>query len=186
MSLNTIQHTILQPLIDETLANPKTMAGMHGHTDAGFTDQVDQFRFKGYAICAETHGCIDGVLVMHHYVETAVAMGNAIRRNVLGDERVLEEIDSQMADALAEWGSTVLGRATRTLGDYHLNIDFESPYFVYDADTMKSLLVGVVDIITVPVHVDHVGRFYFNYLIRSVHSEMAAVSHAIVESVTDM
>lgn len=185
MSLNTIQNKILQPFIDETLANLKAMAGMGGHTDAGFTDQVDQFRFKGYAICAETHGCIDGVMVMHHYVETAVAMGNAVRRNVLGDEQEFGEINPQMADALAEWGNTVLGRATRTLGEYHLNIHFEPPYFVYDMDTMKSLLVGVSEIITVPVHVDDVGRFYFNYLIRSVNSEMIDNDQPIAGGASD-
>lgn len=172
MSLNTIQTRILQPFIDETLANLRSMAGMQGHTDPGFTDQVDQFRFKGYAICAETHGGIDGVMLMHHYVETAVAMGNAVRRHVLGDEQVYEEINDPMADALAEWGNTVLGRASRALGDYRLNINFEPPYFVYDTDTMQSLLTGVTDIITVPVHVDEVGRFYFNYLIRSINSDL--------------
>lgn len=178
MSLNTIQTKILQPFIDETLTNLKAMAGMGGRTDPGFTDSVEQFRFKGYAICAETNGCIDGVMVMHHYIETAVAMGNAVRRHVLGEEQVYEEINEHMADALAEWGNTVLGRATRALGSQRLNIHFEPPYFVYDTDTMKSLLTGVTDIITVPVHVDDVGRFYFNYLIRSVNSELSEVPAA--------
>lgn len=185
MSLNAIQTKILQPFIDETLANLKAMAGMQGHTDDGFTDQVDQFRFKGYAICAETHGCIEGVMVMHHYIETAIAMGNAVRRHILGEEQVFEEINSPMADALAEWGNTVLGRATRSLGGYRLNINFEPPYFVYDTDTMKSLLTGVTDIITVPVHVDDVGRFYFNYLIRSVNSAEADFDQATVEATPD-
>lgn len=185
MSLSTIQSRILQPFIDETLANLQAMAGMHGHTDAGFVDQVDKFNFKGYAICAETHGCIDGVMLMHHYIETAVAMGNAIRKHVLDDEEVLNDIDGPMADALAEWGNTVLGRATKGLGGYRLNINFEPPYFVFDTDTMSSLLTGVNDIITVPVHVDGVGRFYFNYLIRSVNSELAELDNANVEAAPD-
>lgn len=177
MSLNTIQSKILQPFIDETLVNLKTMAGMQGHTDDGFVDQVDQFRFKGYAICAETSGCIDGIMLMHHYVETAVAMGNAVRKHLLGDDQMYEIINDSMADALAEWGNTVLGRATRALGESHLNINFEPPYFVFDTDTMKSLLTGVTEIITVPVHVDNVGRFYFNYLIRSANSALAEVDN---------
>lgn len=172
MSLTLIQQKILQPFVDETLFNLKAMAGMNGHTDPGFPDAVDKFRFKGYAICAETSGGIDGVMLMHHYVETAVAMGNAVRKHVLGDEQVFNEINEAMADALAEWGNTVLGRATRALGENHLNIKFEPPYFVFDTDTMTSLLTGVVDIITVPVHVENVGRFYFNYLIRSVSIEL--------------
>ena len=174
MSLNTIQNTILQPFIDETLANLKAMAGMSGRTDDGFKDQVDQFRFKGYAICAETHGSIDGVMVMHHYVETAVAMGNAVRRHVLNEKEPLDTISAPMADALAEWGNTVLGRATRTLSEKRLNISFDPPYFVFNTDTMQSLLTGVTDIITVPVHVDGVGRFYFNYLIRAVNEDIGS------------
>lgn len=185
MSLNTIQSKILQPFIKETLANLKAMAGFSGHTDDGFTDQVEQFRFKGYAICAETHGSISGVMVMHHYIETAVAMGNAVRRHVLGDEQEFDEINSVMADALAEWGNTVLGRATRALGGERMNIHFDPPYFVYDTDTMKSLLTGVTDIITVPVHVENVGRFYFNYLIRSVNSDMASAGSADAEIASD-
>lgn len=184
MSLNSIQHKILQPFIEETLANLKTMAGMQGHTDDGFTDRVDQFRFKGYAICAETHGGIDGVMLMHHYIETAVAMGNAIRGHVLGDEQVFNEINEPMADALAEWGNTILGRATKALGESHLNIHFEPPYFVFDTDTMKSLLMGVTDIITVPVHVDGVGRFYFNYLIRSIRPDITDTDKTKIESVS--
>lgn len=184
MSLTTIQSKILQPFIDETLANLKAMAGMQGHTDDGFADHVDQFRFKGYAICAETHGCIDGIMLMHHYVETAVAMGNAVRKHVLGDQQTFEVINDTMADALAEWGNTVLGRATRALGDAQLNINFEPPYFVFDTDTMKSLLTGVTEIITVPVHVDNVGRFYFNYLIRSINSDITEFDHAETRTAT--
>lgn len=178
MSLNSIQNKVLQPLIKETLVNLKAMAGMQGHADDGFTDRVDQFRFKGYAICADTQGGIDGVMLMHHYIETAVAMGNAIRRHVLGDDQVFSEINEPMADALAEWGNTVIGRATKALGESHLNIQFEPPYFVFDTDTIKSLLIGVTDIITVPVHVDGVGRFYFNYLIRSIRSDITELHEA--------
>jgi len=175
MSLSDIQNKIMQPFIDETLNNLQSMAGMKGHTDEGFHDRVEDFRFKGYAICAETQGGIDGVMLMHHYVETAVAMGNSVRKHAHGEGETFEEINEPMADALAEWGNTVLGRASRTLGDYKLNIAFDPPYFVFDTDAMKSVLTGVTDIITVPVHVDNVGRFYFNFLIRSINSDFAAL-----------
>lgn len=185
MSLSTIQSRILQPFIDETLANLQAMAGMQGRTDGGFIDQADKFRFKGYAICAETHGCIDGVMLMHHYIETAVAMGNAIRKHVLDEDETYDEVNGPVADALAEWGNTVLGRATKGLSGYRLNINFDPPYFVFDTDTMSSLLTGVNDIITVPVHVDGVGRFYFNYLIRSVNSDLAVLENATTEAAPD-
>ncbi len=172
-SLTKIHNQILQPFVNETLENLASMAKMNGHCDEGFPDDVEKFRFKGYAICAETFGHIDGVVLMHHYSETAIAMGNAIRKCILGDEHAYEEINDEMADALAEWGNTVVGRATKSLAAYHLGIQFEPPYFVYDTDVMASLLTGVKDIITVPVHIDNVGRFYFNYLIRNVNEEVS-------------
>ncbi len=188
MSLSYVQSKVLQPFIDETLRNLKVMAGMGGRVDDGFNDDVSKFRFKGYAICAETQGSIDGVMLMHHYIETAVAMGNSVRKHVLGEDETFDEINDRMADALAEWGNTVLGRATRGLGQGHFNIQFEPPYFVFDTDTMSSLLTGVQDIITVPVHVDDVGRFYFNYLIRSISDDfvespevVAAPDHSELE-----
>lgn len=173
MSLSLVQSKILQPFVDETLQNLKTMANMGGHADDGFVDAVDQFRFKGYAICSETTGGIDGVILMHHYIETAVAMGNAVRQNLLEEDTEYDEINDAMADALAEWGNTVLGRAAKSLGGYNLGIEFEPPYFIFDTDTMASLLTGVKDIISVPVHVEGVGRFYFNYLIRNIQEGVA-------------
>ena len=173
MSLTQIQNQILQPFIEETLDNLTSMAKMRGTTEDGFCDQPEQFRFKGYAICCETSGHIDGVVLMHHYPETAIAMGNAIRKCVLGDETALDTINEDMADALAEWGNTVVGRASKNLGEQNLGIRFAAPYFIYDTDAMSSLLTGVQDIITVPVHIENVGRFYFNYLIRKVDNTAA-------------
>ncbi len=186
MSLNLIQTKILQPFVNETIRNLNAMAGMNGRAGDAFIDDIEQFRFKGYAICAETVGGIDGVILMHHYVETAVAMGNAVRRNVLGEDTEYEDINEAMADALAEWGNTVLGRATKYLSAYKLGIDFEPPYFIHDTDTMSSLLTGVKDVISAPVHVDGVGRFYFNYLIRSCRSDLAVnLNQTIVASPED-
>lgn len=172
MSLTDIQKQVLQPFIDETLENLLSMAGMEGSVDEGFPDKPEDFRFKGYAICCETSGHIDGVVLMHHYPETALAMGNAIRHCVLGDDEVFDTINEDMADALAEWGNTVVGRAMKNLGDSHLGIRFEAPYFVHNTDEMASLLTGVKEIVTVPVHIENVGRFYFNYLIRNIHQDV--------------
>lgn len=173
MSLTTIQQEILQPFVDESLANLKTMANMNGHCDDGFIDDPAQFRFKGYAICCETQGHIDGVVLLHHYPETAIAMGNAIRSSMLGDDEEFDEINEDMGDALAEWGNTVIGRAMHGLSAKKLGIRFEPPYFVFDTETMASVLTGVTEIITVPVHVENVGRFFFNYLIRSVSKDLS-------------
>lgn len=168
MSLTTIQNQILQPFIDETLKNLQAMAKMGGHTDEGFFDTPEEFRFKGCAICCETSGHINGVILMHHYPETAIAMGNAIRLNVLGEMDPLEDINEDIAEALTEWANTVIGHATKNLADQHMGIKFEAPFFIQNTDAMESLLSGVQNITTVPVHVENVGRFYFNYLIRSL------------------
>ncbi len=173
MSLSDIQNQILQPFVNETLGSLSTMAKMTATAESGFTDDPAKFRFKGYAICCETSGHIDGVVLMHHYPETAIAMGNAIRACVLGDDNPIESINEEMADALAEWGNTVVGRATRNLSAFDLGIKFKAPHFIYDTETMESLLTGVKFIISVPVHVEGVGRFYFNYLIRNLHQETA-------------
>lgn len=175
MALSEIQQTILDPFVGETLEILGEMADMDGHTGDSFLDTAAQFRFHGYAICSETRGSLDGVILMHHYIETALALGNAIRKNILEEDLEYEEVNELVADALAEWGNTVIGRAGRRLRCDQLGMDFEPPYFVYDMDTMSSLLTGIVDIITVPVHVEGIGRFYFNLLIRKISDELATV-----------
>lgn len=182
MSLTKIQQQILNPFVEETLDNLSSMARMGGHVDEAFNDDPQDFRFKGYAICCETTGHIDGVIIMHHYPETAIAMGNAIRECVLGDDEVFDSMNDEMSDALAEWGNTVVGRATKNLAMSRLGISFEAPYFVHDTETMACLLTGVNDIITVPVHIDNVGRFYFNYLIRNVNENAATGAQVNADS----
>ncbi|PCJ16621.1 MAG: two-component system response regulator [Gammaproteobacteria bacterium] len=174
MSLTNVQQKILQPFIDECLENLIEMAEMEGYTEDGFVDTLHSFNFHGYAICAETTGALDGVIVMHHYIETALALGNAVRKNVLEEDLEYDEVNELMADALAEWGNTVVGRAVGSFEADNLGIKFEPPYFVYSFDIMSSLLTGAEDIITVPVHVKEIGRFYFNLLIRNVSPELEA------------
>lgn len=172
MSLSNVQKLILQPFINECLENLLEMAEMEGRTEEGFLDNLESFNFHGYAICAEITGAIDGVIVMHHYIETALALGNAIRKNVLEEDLEYEEVNELVADALAEWGNTVVGRAVANLKTDEMGVEFIPPYFVYSLDIMSSLLTGTEDIITVPVHVKDIGRFYFNLLIRKISPEL--------------
>ena len=183
MSLGMIHKKMLAPFISETLSGIKVMANLNSHADEGFPDDVDAFRFKGYAICARTSGSINGVIVMHHYIETAVALGNTIRKNVLQDDEEFNEINDPMADALAEWGNTIIGRAMKSYSSEDLGIRFEPPYFVFDTDTMDSLLYGIEDIVTVPVHVDGIGRFYFNFLISSIDSDIEERYEELIQDV---
>lgn len=167
MELNTIQSKILRPFVDQTIACLETMAGLKSHAGDGFPDELSKFRFKGYAVAAETFGLIEGKILMHHYIETALAIGNRVRANVLGEDTEATEMTEDVGEALAEFGNTAIGLAMRELTQANLGIKFKPPYFVNSTVDMQPLLTGVQEIISVPIHVDNVGRFYFNYLLHS-------------------
>lgn len=167
MELSTIQSRILGPFVEETITCLKTMAGLESRAGDGFPDELSKFRFKGYAVAAETFGLIEGKILMHHYIETALAIGNRVRTNVLGDEAESSEMNEEVGEALAEFGNTAIGLAMRKLTQANLGIKFKPPYFVNSTDDMQPLLAGVQEILSVPIHVDNVGRFYFNYLLHS-------------------
>lgn len=71
------------------------------------------------------------------------------------------EIDDEMSEALKEWSNTLIGHATKTLS----HIVFDPPEFILNTERMDSFLEGVETIYSVPIHVEDVGRFYFNYLL---------------------
>jgi len=58
MELNEIQQMILQPFVDETVKALEKMAGLKATAGDGFPDEVSKFRFKGFAVVAETSGVI--------------------------------------------------------------------------------------------------------------------------------
>lgn len=167
MELSTIQSRILGPFAEETISCLKSMAGLESRAGDGFPDELNKFRFKGYAVAAETFGLIEGKVLMHHYIETALAIGNRVRANVLGDETEATQMDEAVGEALAEFGNTAIGLAMRKLTQANLGIKFKPPYFINSTDDMQPLLTGVREIISIPIHVENVGRFYFNYLLHS-------------------
>ncbi len=165
MELTDVQKAILGPFIDEMIESLDSMAGLKARAGDPFQDGVDSFRFKGYAIASRTYGKVEGVILMHNYIETAVAIGNRVRLHLLGEENVNTEINEDMQDALSEWGNTVVGRATQSLHEKNLGMKFDPPYFILNTEDMGLMLKGVTKIISVPIHIDDVGRFYFNYLL---------------------
>jgi CheY-specific phosphatase CheX len=165
MELNAIQTQILKPFVDETIQSLESMAGLKATAGDGFPDDVENFRFKGYAVAAETSGVISGKILMHHYIETALEIGNKVRANLLGEEDEIYELDDEMRDALAEFGNTAIGLAMRELGQSDMGIKFTPPYFIGTTTEMTKLLDNVVEIISIPIHIENVGRFYFNYLL---------------------
>jgi CheY-like chemotaxis protein/CheY-specific phosphatase CheX len=159
-----IKTNMLKPFIDETIKSLEEMAHLKAHAGDVFIDNVEDFRFKGYAIASKTHGNLKMIILLHNYIETALAIGNRLRSNILNESVELPEINEEMQSALAEWGNTAIGNATQSLETLKLGIRFEPPYFILNTDNMEPLLKNVTEIISVPVHIEDVGRFYFNLL----------------------
>lgn len=161
MKPDTIYADILNPFSEATVSVLKEMTELNATVGDIFEDKVEDFRFKGYAVATKTSGNVNGVVLLHNYIETAVAIGNRVRLNLLGEDSELEEIDDEMSEALKEWSNTLIGHATRTLS----HIVFDPPEFILNTERMDSFLEGVATIYSVPIHVEDVGRFYFNYLL---------------------
>lgn len=175
MSVETIYKVTLFPFIKESIASLKAMTHLTGSSSEAFMDQVDDFRFKGYAVCSEVSGCINGVIMMHHYPETAIAIGNSVCETMFDEKYNYTEINEELENALAEWGNTIVGRATDLLSRHNLHFEFSSPYFVQNFDDMDKYLVGVKEIVTAPIAVEGVGRYYFNLLVRDVNFQTTGV-----------
>ena len=175
MSVEALYKVILYPFINESLASLKAMTNLVGEAGEAFVDNVDEFRFKGYAVCSEVKGGLDGVIMMHHYPETAVAIGNSVCENMFEEKYQFTEINEELSNALAEWGNTIVGRSTDLHGRYSLDYKFSSPYFVHDVNDMDKYLVGVKEVITVPITIEGVGRYYFNLLIRHVEYQSVGI-----------
>lgn len=180
MELTDTQMLIISPFIDETIKTLDTMCGLHSYAGEPFQDQVENFRFKGYAVAAKTSGKIDGVILLHNYIETAVAIGNELRFKLLEETNKYEEINEDMQSALAEWGNTAIGRATKHLSDKDLGITFEPPYFITNTDNMNPLLERATEIISIPIHITDAGRFYFNYIINKTGEDQTAAATSAI------
>jgi len=171
MELQSLHAKILAPFVTETIQTLHSMAGLSAHAGEGFPDSLEKFRFKGYAVAAETFGVIEGKVLMHHYVETALAIGNKVRANLLGIDEPETTITDDVGEALAEFGNTAIGLAMSQLAKADMPIKFKPPYFISSLDDMNSMLANVKEIISIPIHVDNVGRFYFNYLLHNKTGE---------------
>ena len=169
MSIETIYKVTLHPFINESIASLKAMTHLSGAAADAFMDQVDDFRFKGYAVCSEVTGCINGVIMMHHYPETAIAIGNSVCETMFDEKYNHTQMNEELSNALAEWGNTIVGRSTDLLSRHNLEFNFSSPYFVHNLEDMEKYLSGVKEIVTVPITVEGVGRYYFNLLVRDVN-----------------
>ncbi|MFT7130827.1 MAG: CheY-like chemotaxis protein [Gammaproteobacteria bacterium] len=185
MSVETIYKVILYPFITESIASLKAMTNLEGSAGEAFMDSIDDFRFKGYAVCSDVTGNLDGVIMMHHYPETAIAIGNSVCETMFEEKYEYTEINEELSNALAEWGNTIVGRSTDLHGRYSLEYSFSSPYFVNDVSDMDKYIEGVKEVVTVPINVEGVGRYYFNLLVRNVDYQTAGVKRAESTSISN-
>lgn len=186
MELNDIQQQILQPFVIETIKTLNTMAGLRAHAGDGFPDDIEKFRFKGYAVVAETSGNVEGKILMHHYIETALAIGNKVRCALLDDDDEAAEMNEEVGEALAEFSNTAIGLAMRQLAESDLGIKFKPPYFVSDIKDMDAMMSNVKEIVSVPIHVEDVGRFYFNFLLHKPTGNKMVSQDSKIMIVDDM
>ncbi|MDN4502721.1 response regulator [Alteromonadaceae bacterium BrNp21-10] len=175
MSVENIYKVVLYPFINESIASLKAMTNLTGTAGEPFMDKVEDFRFKGYAVCSDVTGNLDGVIMMHHYPETAIAIGNTVCQSMFDEKYEYTEINEELSNALAEWGNTIVGRSTDMHSRYNLKYGFSSPYFVNDMADMDKYLVGVKEIVTVPITIEGVGRYYFNLLVREVEYQASDI-----------
>ena len=177
MSVETIHKVILHPFIKESIASLSTMTNLHGKAGEAFEDDVDDFRFKGCAVCSQMQGELDGVILMHHYEETALEIGAQVYSGLAGEKPSdTSNLNQDISNALTEWGNTIVGRATELLAKHNLSFSFSAPEMVLNLDDMEKYLKDVETIITIPVHIDNVGRYYFNLLIRKANADTAIES----------
>lgn len=164
---NSIRNTILLPFVDETIAMLKDMADLNGTSDLlSYRDALDVFTFKEFAVCivAKNATGVAGKIIMNYDLNTAIAIGNKVRAKMLGTEENATVLTDEISEALAEFSNTVIGLATRHFNDTEHKISFGTPLYLHSAEDSEYLLEGVNQILTVPIDIQNVGRFYFSYL----------------------
>jgi CheY-specific phosphatase CheX len=168
----TVRHTILLPFVDETIRTLEVMADLKGASDLlTYRDPLDVFNFKNFAVCivAKNANGVVGKVIMNYDQDTALAIGNRVLAKMLGPTEAATGLTEDIRGALAEFSNTVIGLATRQLGEKNIKITFGTPVYLLNKDDGDYLLEGVKQILTVPIDIDGTGRFYFSYL---MHNEV--------------
>lgn len=167
-SEGNVRSEILVPFVNETITALDSMAGLKGTSDLlSKRDPLNVFTFKGFAVCvvAKIDGEIEGKVVMNHSLETAMAIGNKVRNKMLGTDDFISELNEDICEALTEFSNTAIGLATRHLDSKKQRISFNSPLTIVNQQDSDFLMDGVVEILTIPIDIEDVGRFYFSYLL---------------------
>lgn len=168
MSLTQVQDKILGPFVRQSVECLKSMAGLKASAGDTYQDDMESFWLNDYAVAVETSGAIEGTVLIHIYLETALAVGKKVHENLLGEEiDETMDVDEDIIDSLREFGNTIVGLATRELSQSDLCVVFEPPMFVTDMEEQSEILFdGVKEVMSVPIDIDGVGKFYLNYLLK--------------------
>ncbi len=165
-----IRNTILLPFVDETMKALESMADLKGESDLlTYRDPLDVFNFKDFAVCivAKSSDGVAGKIIMNFNLNTALAIGNRVLAKMLGTVEEATELTAEVTDALAEFSNTIIGLATRHLSETDYQITFGAPIYLLNKEDSEFLLEGVQQIMSVPIDIKDVGRFYFSYLLHS-------------------
>ncbi len=167
---DSIRNTVLLPFVDETIDALNSMADLHGKSELlCYRDPLDVFVFKEFAVCivAKNANGIAGKIVMNYDLNTAIAIGNRVRAKMLGTDENATVLNDEIREALAEFSNTVIGLATRHFNDTKHKISFGTPLYLHSDEDSEYLLEGVKQILTVPIDIEKIGRFYFSYLLHN-------------------
>jgi len=165
MELDSLQARVLAPFIDNAIECLESMANLQALPDEGRHGDADSFFPHDYAVVVETSGLIDGKILIHYYLDTALAVGKRVYANLLGTESESDDIDENIIEALSEFSNTVVGLATRDLKRKDTLVVFDPPYFLSNGEQMSKLGEGAQEILSVPIHVEGVGKLFFDYII---------------------
>jgi CheY-specific phosphatase CheX len=171
MSISETQAKILVPFLKHTIECLKLMADLRAKPGRPFRDDPDTFWLSDYAVVVKTSGIIEGTIVMHFYLETALAIGNRVYNKLVNKMHEALDVDDQVIEALVEFANTVVGRAMRDLESTHLAIIFEPPFFMSDMLIADNITEGAQQILTAPIKLEDGKIFYFNYLIKEVRED---------------
>ncbi len=171
---------VLKPFVKETVSALAEMAHLKAKPGVAFDDDILNFKFQGYAVCvvAKTSGSISGTVLMHHYTDTALAIGRNVASVMLGEPVTATKIDDEIGEALTEFANTVIGLATRWFHESKLKLEFSAPMFIWGADDLDHLLTGASKVLTIPIEVDGVGNFYLSYVVNATNKAKKGHSYA--------
>ena len=151
--------------MDETITALKQVFNETIVAEDRFQDKVDEFHFNGYAVVMNTQGSIKGRILIHHYIETAIEIGNRILAKSQPNRQKSTVMDDEISNALAGFALQVMEPAVNKLNESEIDLQFSQAYFISDTNKMSHLLEDVANIITVPIEIEDIGRLYLNYLL---------------------